>query len=495
MALKISASSVAPARARVDVLAVPVAAGTKFVAGSDDIDTSLDGALTRAARVGGFTGKVGETLLVPGATGVAAKAVLLVGIGKPTDLTLDGIRRLGASMVRRLREHRTLAVNVLGAVPASIDRADAVAGLAEGMVLGNYQFLRYKSEARRSQLTSVSVLGASGTRVGAALAAAVVAAEATCWARDMVNEPAAVKSPADMVAAATKLLRGTPVKIQAWQGAELQRRKLHGTITVGQGSRRTPRFLRLEYAPRGARTTIALIGKGVVFDSGGLSLKPSNGMEQMKTDMGGAAAVIATMSVLHELGVRSRVVGFVPLVENMIGGNAYRLGDVITYRNGKTVEVMNTDAEGRLILADALVLASEERPDAMIDLATLTGACVVALGNKVAGLMGNHDAWISQVQAAGERSGEPLWPLPLPKDYRKLLDSEIADMKNVGGPYGGALTAGLFLQEFVDGAPLAHLDIAGPARAEGDDGYLARGGTGFGVRTLIELVTAFRKPR
>lgn len=495
MPLKFSLSSSAPARARADVLVVPVAAGTKFVGGTPDLDDTLDGALSRAARAGGCSGKVGETLLVPGGTGVTAKSLLLVGIGKPSDLTVDGVRRVGAAIAKRLREQRTAAVHVLDALPTSIDRADAVAALAEGLVLGNYQFLRYKSAPKRSQLASVTVLGASGARVDAALAAAVAGAEATCWARDLVNEPAAGKGPADMVAAATKLLRGTNVKVQAWQGPELARRKLNGTIIVGQGSRRTPRFLRLEYAPRGARTTVALVGKGVVFDSGGLSLKPSNGMEQMKTDMSGAAAVIATMSVLQELGVRTRVVGYVPLVENMPGGNAYRLGDVITYRNGTTVEVMNTDAEGRLILADALVLAAEEQPDAIIDLATLTGACMVALGNKVAGLMGNHDAWVQQVERAGERSGEPLWHLPLPKDYRRLLDSEIADMKNIGGPYGGALTAGLFLQEFVGSVPWAHLDIAGPARAEADDAYLARGGTGFGVRTLVELVTAFRKPR
>jgi leucyl aminopeptidase len=215
----------------------------------------------------------------------------------------------------------------------------------------------------------------------------------------------------------------------------------------------------------------------------------------MKTDMSGGAAVIATMSVLADLGVRNRVVGYVPLVENMPGGNAYRLGDVITYRNGKTVEVMNTDAEGRLILADALALAADEDADAIIDLATLTGACMVALGPKVAGLFGNNDAWSAQVQAASDRSGEPLWELPLPKEYRKMLDSEIADMKNVGGSYGGAITAAIFLSEFVGKTPWVHLDIAGPARAESDDGYLRRGGTGFGVRTLVELVQSFRRPR
>jgi len=247
----------------------------------------------------------------------------------------------------------------------------------------------------------------------------------------------------------------------------------------------------MTYSPPGARGTIAFVGKGVVFDSGGLSIKTGSGMETMKTDMAGAAAVIGAMSALADLGVRCKVVGYAPMVENMPSGDAIRPGDVLTFRNGKTAEVLNTDAEGRLILADALSLASEAKPDAIVDLATLTGACVVALGEKIAGLMGNDEAFVDEVSAASKRAGEQTWPLPLPKQYRKLIDSEIADMKNIGsGGYGGALTAGLFLEEFVAGVPWVHLDIAGPARANADDGYARRGGTGFGVRTLVELAVA-----
>jgi leucyl aminopeptidase len=277
--------------------------------------------------------------------------------------------------------------------------------------------------------------------------------------------------------------------------AELEAQKLGGVLGVGQGSQQTPRFVRMTYNPSGARGSLALVGKGVVFDSGGLSLKPAGGMETMKTDMSGGAAVIATMSVLEELGVRAKVTGYVPMVENMPSGQAIRPGDVLRIRNGKTVEVLNTDAEGRLILADALSLAAEDEPDAIVDAATLTGACMVALGEKVAGLMGNRDSWCDQVRAAADRAGEPVWPLPLPKQYRKQIDSEIADIKNIGGSYGGALTAGLFLEEFVDGVPWVHLDIAGPARANADDGELVKGGTGFGVRTLVEVASSFKKPR
>jgi leucyl aminopeptidase len=237
------------------------------------------------------------------------------------------------------------------------------------------------------------------------------------------------------------------------------------------------------------------VGKGVVFDSGGLSLKTSSGMETMKTDMSGAAAVLAAMSVLADVGVKAKVVAYVPMVENMPSGTAIRPGDVLKIRNGKTVEVLNTDAEGRLILADALSLASEDKPDAIVDLATLTGACMVALGDKIAGIMGNDDRWSDQVRAAADTAGESMWPLPLPSEYRKLLDSEVADLRNISsGSYGGALTAGLFLAEFVDGVAWAHVDIAGPARASGDDGYLVKGGTGFGVRTLVELAEHFKRP-
>lgn len=232
-----------------------------------------------------------------------------------------------------------------------------------------------------------------------------------------------------------------------------------------------------------------------MFDSGGISIKPSSGMETMKTDMSGAAAVLAAMSVLDALDVKAKVVAYVPMVENMPSGSAIRPGDVLRIRNGKTVEVLNTDAEGRLILADGLVRAVEDGADAIVDVATLTGACVVALGEKVAGLMGNRDPFVDQVRGAAERAGERVWHLPLPADYKALLDSSVADIQNISeGRWGGALTAGLFLEAFVDGTPWAHIDIAGPARASRDDGEHLKGGTGFGVRTLVELASSFRRP-
>jgi leucyl aminopeptidase len=272
---------------------------------------------------------------------------------------------------------------------------------------------------------------------------------------------------------------------------------LGGLAGVAQGSNEPPRLVELVYEPADgpAAATVVLVGKGITFDSGGLSIKTAEGMMRMKTDMSGAAAVLAAMSALPSLRARTRVVGIMPCTENMPGGAAIKPGDVLRIRNGKTVEVLNTDAEGRLVLADGLSLAVEAGPDAIVDLATLTGAQVVALGRRVAALMGNNPGLVDQVRAASEVAGEPAWPMPLPDAYRSHLDSEVADVKNIGKPgEAGSLVAGLFLREFVDDVPWAHLDIAGPARADEDDGYLTKGGTGAGVRTLLQLLTTFEPP-
>jgi leucyl aminopeptidase len=452
-------------RARdVDLLAVPVSSGRVLGSGAAAVDDAIDGALADFMEEAGFDGKRGEVLAVPTNGRLDARAALLVGIGDSDAFDLPALRRAGGLLARRASKVATLATTMLDAVPDSIDRAAAAQALAEGIALGSYQFLRYKS--------------------------------AVAWARDLINEPAAAKSPEDVAQLARKIARSAGLKYKVYAGEQLERERMGGVLGVGNGSARPPRFVRLEYAPAGARGTLALVGKGVVFDSGGLSLKTAGGMETMKTDMSGAAAVIAAMSALGDLGVKTRVVGYVPLVENMPSGDAMRPGDVLEMRNGKTVEVLNTDAEGRLILADALSLADEEAPDAIIDLATLTGAVVTALGEKVAGLMGSNDAWIEQVQDAADRAGERLWHLPLPEEYRRNLDSEIADLRNIStGGGAGTLTAGLFLQEFTGNRPWAHLDIAGTARASSDDGEISRGGTGFGVRTLVELARNFKPPK
>ena len=499
MGITFSAVDTPADRVTADMLAVPIVKATHgnsraLGPGAAAVDAALDGGLDAFMDEMGFEGNLGETLAVPTSGRLSAKAALLVGVGELDTLTVDDLRRAAAAIARRSSKAASLATTIASVAPA-LPRADAARAVAEGIALGAYEFLEYKHDPKPTKLASVTIVGAAGAATRNAIERGSTIADAVIWARNQVNQPAQAKPPAEMADEARRLLRGRGVTVEVLDVPQLERLKLGGVLGVGQGSNQTPRFLKLTYAPKGARgRPLAFVGKGVVFDSGGLSLKTGAGMETMKCDMSGAAAVIGAMSALQALGVKTPVTGYVPLVENMPSGNAIRPGDVLRIRNGKTVEVLNTDAEGRLILADALSLASEDKVAAAVDVATLTGACVVALGEKIAGLMGNDDAWMDQVKAAADRAGERVWPLPLPADYRRGIDSSVADMKNVGPREGGTLTAGLFLQEFVDDVPWAHLDIAGPAFLSSDDGYLPRGGTGFGVRTLLELAGTFRAP-
>ena len=490
MSISFTVASSAPGRTRADVLAVPVFAGRVFGPGADAVDTGCGGTLARFMERAGFDGARGQSLFVP--MDATAKTALLIGLGAPGDLTTDDLRVAGALISQKAAGSARIATTLADAAPEGLDRATVAQAIAEGVLLGGYEFLEYRSKCpSKRRLIHVVLLGGGGVAVKRGFERAAAISDAVAWARNMVNTPARELSPDQFAKAAQRLLRGRGVRVEVLDVAAMRRERLGGVLGVGQGSKQSPRFVKMTYAPRGARGSIAFVGKGVVFDSGGLSIKTGSGMETMKTDMAGAAAVIAAMSVLVELGVRTKVVGYTPMVENMPSGEAIRPGDVLTFRNGKTAEVLNTDAEGRLILADALSLAAEAKPDGIVDLATLTGACVVALGEKIAGLMANDESFADEVEAAAKRAGEQMWPLPLPKQYRKLIDSEIADMKNIGsGGYAGALTAGLFLQEFVNDVPWVHLDIAGPARAAADDGYARRGGTGFGVRTLVELAVS-----
>lgn len=486
---------------KADLLVVPAfkeANGPALGPGGMEVDAALSGGVTSFMREAGFEAKAGDALRIPSAGALAAKSLLVVGVGEQSKLTTETLRRAAAAAVRismRVKTVKTVATTLADAVPSGIDPGAAAQAVAEGATLGSYQFLRFKKEADRSKLASVHISGKGGVKVKRGLDEGSAIAQAVNWARDRVNTPADVLTPAALADEAIEVARSSGLKCKVLDEVAIGRQRLGGIEGVGKGSDNPPRLVELTYSPPGARGTVVLVGKGVTFDSGGLSLKTPEGMETMKTDMSGAAAVVASMSVLKKLGVKTKVIGLAPLVENMPSGKAIRPGDVLKIRNGASVEVLNTDAEGRLILADALSLAVERKPDAIINLATLTGACMIALGPKYAGLMGNNESWISQVGAAAGRAGEAVWHLPLPEEYRPDLDSEIADLKNVtGGRYGGALTAGLFLKEFVGDVPWAHLDIAGPARASGESGYTPKGGTGFGVRTLVELLRSFRKP-
>ena len=359
-------------------------------------------------------------------------------------------------------------------------------------MLSTYCFRQYqKAEKTPPSAKKLTVVGRSlGTAaVRARLRELESVTGAVSAARDLVNEPPSVKTPAFLGRKAIELCKGTGVRVEVMGPAKIRAMKLNGLIAVNRGSQEPARFIRMHYKPRGkSQGKIAIVGKGITFDSGGLSLKPPASMETMKQDMAGAAAVIATMAAVGRVRPRVEVTGYVPSTDNLPSGSAQKPGDIIRYRNGKSVEVLNTDAEGRLVLADALVLACDEKNDVIIDLATLTGACRIALGARVAAIMGNDESLVNELIEHGKAAGEPIWPLPLVREYRDDLRSNVADLKNIGGRLGGAITAGLFLQEFVDGAKWAHLDIAGPAYADRDWPGCPKGGTGFGVRTLVRYL-------
>jgi leucyl aminopeptidase len=479
----------------VELLAVPVAADDPRLAEVhaeevDSDDSPLDyGYLHRR----GFEGKVGQAQSLPGEMDIQ---VLAVGIGLRDDLSTDQVRRIGATIARHGRRLRVLATTLFDVLPDDFDRVAAAQALAEGASLACYDFSTYKSDPRRSSVERLAVVGTGGKRVQAGLDLGLRIADAVSWARDLVNEPGGSLSARRLGEVAVEMAQREDLQITVLDEDDIVEARLGGLLGVNRGSAEPPRFIQLAFEPtKRARATVALVGKGITFDSGGLSIKTADGMVTMKDDMGGAAAVLGVFSALRAVDPAVRVLGYIPTTDNMIGGDATRPGDVLRIRNGKTVEVLNTDAEGRLVLADALSMAAEDDPDAIIDLATLTGACTIALGNKIAGLMGNNPELIEQVREAAARTGERVWELPLPVDYRRQLNSDIADVKNVGPRFGGALLAGLFLQDFVpETTPWAHIDIAGPAWSGESEGIVTKGGTGFGVRLVLELLRSFSKP-
>jgi leucyl aminopeptidase len=460
------------------VVAVPTVAhdgGARAAAASDDDFSDL---LEREKAKGG----AGEVVSAP-TTG--ATRLLLVGTG---DGTAGDLRKAGAALARRAKDAETLAVDLRGALPDG----PALRGLVEGLLLGSYSFSR-KAEPKERELRTVTLVGPTSQ---ADLEVATSTAAATAAARDLVNTPSLEKTPDWLAGAAKDLLRG--LDVQVLDDKALRSRGFGGIIGVGQGSSRPPRLIEATYDGGGLRTKsgphVVLVGKGITFDTGGLSLKPNAGMLDMKADMGGAAAVLATLRAVADLRLPIKVTALAAAAENMPSGSAQRPGDVLTQYGGRTVEVLNTDAEGRLVLADTIAYADLDlEADVIVDVATLTGAMPVALGKRHAGLFSSDDELAAQLERAAETSGEPLWRMPLVDDYRVALDSPIADLRNIGQPklklMGGSITAALFLREFTGGRPWAHLDIAGPALVGGDEDEKTKGGTGYGVRLLTAWLT------
>ena len=476
----------APARAEVVAHGITI----DRLAGGDVLPSGLD--RSDLGRLG-FEAKGGQVQVVP----VDGRLVAAVGLGDAEELSLDGLRRAAASLVRAVRTHRSLATDLASAA-ADADgpiQAEGVGAVVEGLTLALYRFGYQSSGGARGgdRLTRVTLVGSAAVGVRTAVARAEAVVAGVVLARDLVNEPGGSLTPPKFANRVRRMARDRGLTVKVMDEAAIRRARLGGLLGVSRVSTQPARFVELTWTPKGRpKGTLALVGKGLTFDAGGLSIKSGQGMMDMKMDMGGAAAVVGAMSVMPDVAPRCRVRAYLPMTDNMLGGDATRPGDVLTIRNGKTIEVLNTDAEGRLVLADALSLASEGKPDAVIDLATLTGACMVALGPRIAGLMGRGDGFLEQVEAASSRTGERVWRLPLPDDYRHMVDSPVADMKNIGGPHGGAITAGLILGEFVaEGIDWAHLDIAGPAFTDSDDAEVVRGGTGFGVRLLVDLASSF----
>ncbi|MEA2627371.1 MAG: leucyl aminopeptidase [Candidatus Binatota bacterium] len=479
-----------PLRIGASLLVLPLFEGEIRSQALRALDRPSRAAVLRHARDVSFDGQEGR-VLVHRPVSSRLRCLALIGLGKKADVNLDAWRRAGGQAARIARAENTAAVGAffVGA------ETDAVVALAEGFALAGYRFDRYRKpdEERRAASRSLTLAGPdlkiASVRRGLDVLRVLV--PAIFEARDLVNEPPSRMSAAVLARRAAAIGKKSGVRVEVMGPKKIRALRLEGLLAVNRGSADEPRFVRMTYRPRvKPRARVAIVGKGITFDSGGLSLKPAKSMETMKIDMAGAAAVIATMSVIGRLKPPVHVTGYFPATDNLPSGSAQRPGDVIRYRNGKTVEVLNTDAEGRLVLADALALASEERHDVIIDLATLTGACMVALGTHVAGIMGNRAELVDALVRHGRDAGEPLWQLPLVKEYRDDLKSSIADLKNIGGAYAGAILGGLFLQEFVDGAAWAHLDIAGPAYSDRELPYSPRGATGFGVRTLTRYLTS-----
>jgi leucyl aminopeptidase len=456
----------------------------KFIAGAPKGDTvvtfvfegEFDG-FKDLAHANNFKGRERDLLVgYPG-----KRRLIAAGLGRKDKFTTEKLRRAAASAAQRARALDLAEISV--EVPPG-DRAEHTQAVVEGIALALYEYKRFKSRNNRPlRLHTVRVDGdADAVRRGE------VYARATCLTRDLVNDPPSVCTPRYLADAARKVAtRG--VKIQVFDEKKIKSMKMGGLQGVAIGSTEPARFVHLQYRAPGARRTIAIVGKGITFDSGGLCLKPADGMLNMKDDMSGAGAVIGVFSALSELKPRVNVHGIFAATENMPGGSAYKTRDVLTAMNGKTMEIINTDAEGRLILADALSYASKLKPSEIIDLATLTGACVVALGPDISAIFTASDKIQKGLLAAAKAEGEKLWPLPLENDYMEMIKSDVADMKNSGGRWAGAITAALFLREFVDdGIPWAHLDIAGPALVEGDRPYRPAGGTGVMVRTLLRYL-------
>jgi leucyl aminopeptidase len=465
------------------------------------LDVALAGTISRLKETEDLSGKNGETVALPDVPAIAAKRLLLVGLGKPEKLTRATLAKAMQTAARKVSEKKTTHVAVACPEPAveRLGLADAIGTVVTAMTVGCVGQGLYQKEPKRFPFETVTVLvrdELSATAAAEAVRRGHVIGEAVNLARELVNRPACDVYPESVADTALRVAGETGLVCEVLDVKQLEAERMGSLLAVAQGSDRPPRVVVLRHHGAGeGKPTLALVGKGVTFDSGGLSIKPNEGMKDMKGDMAGGATVLGAMAAIARLRLPVNVVGYIGLVENMISGRAYKLGDVLRSRAGVTIEVLNTDAEGRLVLADVLAYAVDRGCDHLLDLATLTGACVVALGEEVAGAFANDQPWCDEVLAAAKSTGEELWQMPMLDSFADQLKSDVADCKNVGTRWGGAIAAAKFLAKFVAGKPWVHLDIAGPSFASSGSASREGGATGVMVRTLVELAEGYGRGR
>ena len=479
-----------------DWLIVGLCENDELTGPAAELDGALDGKLTRLREAGDLTGKLADLLAIYDVPKIAAQRLLLVGLGNATGLSVAKLNRAYRTAARHISEKEDINVAVtLPDVADKLESTEVVETLAVATTVGCVGQALYRSEAGRFPLHGVSLIVGSAENQAALHAAAQkgrILGDAVNLTRELVNRMPQEIFPASFAERAAQLADQHGLDCKVFDERQLEQERMGALLAVAAGSERPPRLVVLKHYGGGSDApTLGLIGKGVTFDSGGLSLKTSDGMKTMKCDMAGAATVLGAMTAIARLGLPVNVVGLMGLVENMPSGSSYKLGDVLTARNGTTIEVLNTDAEGRLVLADVLSYAVDSGIDRMIDLATLTGACVVALGEDVTGVFSNDQGWCDQVLAAACQCGEDAWQMPMFELYTELIKSDVADIKNIGGRWGGAITAAKFLEKFVSDKPWVHLDIAGPSFASSNKPHQEGGASGCMVRTLVETAAEF----
>ena len=486
---------------KADAIVVNLFEGVEHPGGATGaVDKALDGAISKLIEQGEAKGKLGEISIIHSLGKIPAHIVAVAGLGKQSELTPDRIRGISAEFCRYLRKLncRTIATIIHGAGVGGIEPEAASQAITEGSLLGLYRFQKHITKEPENQdieeLLIVEREAGKLTAVEQGCKKGKLIAEATNWARDLINEPSNYMTPTDMAKVAEKLSKTHGLSLTIMDREQMKKEGMGALLGVAQGSLQPPKLIVLSYkGDKTSSNTLGFVGKGITFDSGGLSIKTSEGMTEMKSDMAGAASVIAALGAIAQLKPKVNVTAVVPATENLPGGNALKPGDILKAVNGKTIEVVNTDAEGRLILADALSYAVKQRLSPLVDLATLTGACRVALGDIYSGILGNSPELIERVIKAGADTGERLWQMPMHEDYKKLNKSDVADIKNSGGRWAGTITAAHFLAEFVGDTPWVHIDIAGTSFRDKEHGYLVKGATGVGVRTLINLALASAK--